>query len=348
LDLSPAERAAAQRERCTNAAACDPSVGPAADGTASGAAPTGSSGSTGLRLRWIPPARVVNTTPAVCSGLPGGGCYVVGGGTIGSAPSLAFANLNLLSVAGPASKVVVAGAKNPDTDRGLTQIVFERYPGYVWIMGTDGTNLRPLSPTTGGGWMEPRFAPDGTHVLTTHDLGGGHQEIFMLDTQGGAPRQLTNAPQYPWKWRPSLDPTGTKLIVTYGTDSNATSGPNSHIGLAPLPAAGQYATEFTPLTPIDVTRPSYDGEFSPDGSAIIFDAGGRIWIADADGGNPHSVSTGKLGRFNPLISGQILYIDDVSLNGTRTPLYAANADGTNARLVADGNFAESFCALIAG
>jgi Tol biopolymer transport system component len=191
--------------------------------------------------------------------------------------------------------------------------------------------------------MEPRFAPDGRTVLTTHDIGGGHQEIFAIDSATGATTQLTNAPQYPWKWRPSVDPSGSKLIVTYGIDSNAGSGPNSHVGWAPLGLGS--ISDFTALTPVDRSRPSYDGEYSADGGSIIFDAGGQIWIAAADGSGAHPVAAGRLGRFDRLNPGSILFTHDVGPINTHTQLWAAGLDGSNSHVVADGNFAESFCAM---
>jgi hypothetical protein len=275
---------------------------------------------------------------------PSGLRYIAGGGTVGSAASQAFASLQLrIGSGGSMSMIHPPNAKNPDVNPQHTQVVFEAYPGFTWIMNVDGTGARPLSPTSGGGWMEPRFARNGATVVTSHDIGGGHQEIFEIDVATGGISQLTNAPQYPWKWRPSIDPTGSRLIVTYGTDSNGTSGPGSHIGVAAL---GQgLIADFTPLTPIDPSRPSYDGEFSPAGDSIIFDAGSQIWVAAADGSGAHPVAAGKLGRFNPLTRGQIVFTHEVGAPGTNTQLWAAMADGSQAHVVADGNFAESFCVL---
>ncbi len=271
--------------------------------------------------------------------------YIAGGGAVGSAANQAFASLQLYVGSGESMAVLrSASAKNPDVNPQHTLVVFEAYPGFTWIMNVDGSGARPLSPTTGGGWMEPRFAQNGRTVVTTHDIGGGHQEIFAIDVATGAVRQLTNAPQYPWKWRPSIDPSGSRLIVTYGTDSNNTSaGPGSHVGVAAL---GQgLITDFTPLTGIDPNRPSYDGEFSPDGGSIIFDAGSQIWVAAADGSGAHPVAAGKLGRFDPLTPGHILFTHDVGAPGTNTQLWAAVTDGSGAHMVADGNFAESFSSL---
>jgi hypothetical protein len=292
------------------------------------------------------PAPTPTPLPTPTTGPCGGECFFVGAGAVGSSASLGFASLNLTKLGGSVNVVSGSGAaKNPDVNPQHTMIVMERYPGYVWMMNADGTGLHALSPTTGGGWMEPRFAPDGVHVVTTHDLGNGVNEIFEIDSSTGSFRQLTNAPQYPWKWRPSVDSTGTRLVVTYGVDSNASSGPSSHVGVAPMPASGAMATDFTALTPIDQTRPSYDGELSPDGLQLIFDAGGKIWVARADGSGPIAVAAGKLGRFDTVVPGQILFTQDINGNSTHTPLVAAAPDGSGAHVVADGNFAESFTSL---
>ncbi len=107
--------------------------------------------------------------------------------------------------------------------------------------------------------------------------------------------------------------------------------------MSPLPI-----TTFTSLSPVDVSRPSYDGAYSPDGSSIIFDAGGLIWVATASGTNARSVYAGRLGRFSRLVGGQILFTHDIGPVDTNTQLWSSNLDGTNAHVVANGNFAGSF------
>lgn len=268
--------------------------------------------------------------------------FVTGGASIGSS-NQDFASLQLMTGSAGSMPALLARAKNPDVNWQRTLVVFEAYPGYTWIMNADGTGPRPLSPTDGAGWMEPRFAPDGRSVVTTHDVGGGRQEIFAIDVATGAITQLTNAPQYPWKWRPSIDPSGNRLIVTYGADSNRSAGLHSHVGIAGLGRGP--ITDFAALTGIDPGRPSYDGEFSPDGGSIIFDAGSQVWIAAADGSGAHPVAAGRLGRFDPFSPGHILFTHDIGSVNTHTQLWTAAADGSDARMVADGNFVESFCVL---
>jgi hypothetical protein len=268
--------------------------------------------------------------------------FVAGGAPVG-ASSGGFGSLQLVSGAAASTVGLIPGAKNPDVNWQRTLVVFEVYPGFTWIMGADGSSPRHLSPTVGPGWMEPRFAPDGATVVATHDVGGGRQEIFAIDVFTGAATQLTNSPRYPWKWRPSIDPTGSRLIVTYGTDSNHSSGPHSHIGTARL---GQGPiTDFTPLTDVDPSRPSYDGEFSPTGTSIIFDAGNQVWVAAADGGGAHAVAAGRLGRFDPYSPDHILFTHDAGPRDSHTQLWGAAMDGSDAQVLADGNFLESFCVL---
>jgi Tol biopolymer transport system component len=268
--------------------------------------------------------------------------FVAGGAAVGSFRQ-DFGSLQLMTGSATLMPALIPGAKNPDVNWQRTLVVFEAYPGFTWIMNSDGSGIRQLSPTDGSGWMEPRFAPDGATVVTTHDVGGGRQEIFAIDVVTGAATQLTDAPRYPWKWRPSIDPSGSRLIVTYGTDSNASSGPHSHIGTASL-SRGLIA-DFTPLTEVDPGRPSYDGEFSPTGSSIIFDAGSQIWVAAADGSGAHAVAAGRLGRFDPFSPDHILFTHDVGPRNSHTQLWGAATDGSEAQMLADGNFVESFCVL---
>lgn len=193
--------------------------------------------------------------------------------------------------------------------------------------------------------MEPRFTADGKRVVLIHDVGGGHNEVFAIDVNSGNIVQLTSTPgRYPWKWRPSLDSSGTRLIVTYGSDPNGTVGLHSHIGVARI-SSKRMASDFVAITPVDTLRPSYDGEFSPDGTHVVFDAGGGIWTAKADGTDARRIASGRLGRFSKLVPGTVLYTHDSGPAGTHVQLWRVGVDGANPHPVADGNFAESFAEL---
>ncbi len=239
--------------------------------------------------------------------------------------------------------MIPAGAKNPEVNLQKTLIVFERYPGYTWIMNIDGNNLHPLSPTSGGGWMEPKFFPDGSKVIVTHSPTGASAELYSIDVVSGQIIQLTNAPQYPYKWRPFIDATGSKLLVGYGIDpANDPSMLHSHVGIASL---GQgMVTDFIALSPVNTAMPSYDPELSPDGRLLTYDAGGKIWMANADGSGARAIADGRMSRFDKFLPGQVLFTHDVSVMDSHTQLWSANYDGSNAHMVADDNI-ESFCDL---
>jgi hypothetical protein len=300
-------------------------------------------GATAMVVGATPSPSIPSTPAAACAAasLPNR-CYLVGAGKIGSTASLGFSNLRLMAITGSTRRVLLStGAKNPDVNLARGLIVFERYPGYsLWMLNLDGTNLHQLSPQSGGGWMEPRFTPDGLNVVAVHDVGGGATEIFLLNVATGVVTQVTKDPSNPFKWRPSLDSTSTKLIVTYGTSYST-----AHIGVAPM--APLPIQSFTSLTPVSTTRPSYDGEFSADDRQIVFDAGGKIWIAAADGSGAHSVVPGRLGRWDRMASDQIIFTRDApgTASDTHVQLWTARSDGGGAHVVADGNFAESFATI---
>src|SRR6185503_16535977 len=63
------------------------------------------------------------------------------------------------------------------------------YAGDIWLAPASGGDARRL---TSGEGMEyfPKFSPDGKWIAFTGDYSGSRQ-VFVISTDGGAPRQLT-------------------------------------------------------------------------------------------------------------------------------------------------------------
>jgi len=74
-------------------------------------------------------------------------------------------------------------------------------------------NKRDITPA-GARWVEPgTFAPDGTHILLSSDIGmkdAQGQDQFVLDTSNGDIRNLTNSPDV-WDEHGVFSPDGSKI-----------------------------------------------------------------------------------------------------------------------------------------
>ena len=270
--------------------------------------------------------------------------YLVGDSPIGQPAKFATSRLEVLR-AGKRQVLLASGGENPDINYQGDLIVFERYPGYIWVIRPDGSGLRPISPISGLGWFEPKFFPDGRHVVVAHSVSQTDNEYFSIDVATAQVQQLTDDPADPFKWRPFVDASGTKLYVTYGIDSAFDSRMlNAHIGWAQL-GHGPISS-FQALTPVNQQMPTYDPEVSEDGTRLLFDGGGRIWLAAADGGSAHAIVVGSYGRFDRAASRRILYLHDVSSAQTHREIWSATVAGGDQRQVCDVNNTSSFAVAL--
>ncbi len=84
----------------------------------------------------------------------------------------------------------------------------------VFVMDADGSNVVNLTGPGGGASTEdsdPSFSPDGQSIAFTSDRDGG-PEIWVMDVDGGDPRQLTDSSGR--DEQPSFSPDGTKIAFT--------------------------------------------------------------------------------------------------------------------------------------
>ncbi|MCK6613735.1 MAG: hypothetical protein L6Q47_05815 [Ignavibacteriaceae bacterium] len=66
---------------------------------------------------------------------------------------------------------------------------------HVYVVNIDGTNKKDLTPW-GGNWSQLRWSPDGNKVIfegAVEQFGEIHDQIFIVDVNTGAPKQLTHS-----------------------------------------------------------------------------------------------------------------------------------------------------------
>ena len=165
----------------------------------------------------------------------------------------------------------------------------ERYDqASLWAMNADGTALTLLRAKGSDGWAlqgHGEWSPDGQSIAMFG--GGASPQIYIADSMGRAPRQVTNRPGV--NTDVSWSPDGKTLLF-----NGCAAMPCNRAGyeIYSIAAAGGTAVRLT-----SDNLPDYDPYFSPDGKSIAWLVttnpsgwnGLGAWgirIANADGTNP--------------------------------------------------------------
>ena len=162
--------------------------------------------------------------------------------------------------AAPAPAGPIKLARYPDYHAG--KIAF-CYLGDVWTANEDGSNPLRLTVNTA---LEayPRFSPDGRWIAFSSNR-FGNNDVFVMPSTGGTPRQLTFF-------------SGSDDVVGWSRDSQQVLFRSSHNdgafpGVATLytiPVAGG------PERPLPIDW-GYYGDFSPDGKSLVFNRHPSVW-----------------------------------------------------------------------
>ena len=187
-----------------------------------------------------------------------------------------------------------------------TQIAFQsdRDGDYeIYVMDADGGNVRQL--TDDPGWDgSPVWSPDGTRIAFRSDRDGDY-EIYVMDADGGNVRQLTDDPW--WDWDPDWSPDGTRIAFRSDRDGD--------YEIYVMDADGGNVRQLT-----DDPWWDWDPDWSPDGTRIAFssnrDGDYDIYVMDTDGGNVRQLTDDPWWDWDP----------DWSPDGTRIA-FSSNRDG---------------------
>jgi tricorn protease len=161
-------------------------------------------------------------------------------------------------------------ATSPDGTRMLrypdlhgNQLVFS-YAGDLWLAPLDDSAPARRLTSHPGLELYPRFSPDGSQIAFTGQYRGDEQ-VYVIDTAGGAPRQLT------------FYPTAGPLPARWGTDHQVYGW--SADGRQVLFRSARHAALDTRLfqvpaegglpSPLPMPRAG-SGDFSPDGKQLLY------------------------------------------------------------------------------
>ena len=204
-------------------------------------------------------------------------------------------------------------------------------PGIFLVSLQNGEKRRLTSMATPGEDVLPTFSPNGKMVAFVRGTLPILQDIFVVATAGGKPKQLTFVRSFiggPFSWTPD----GKEIVFSFvGEESLFGLWRVSANGGAPnrLPVGGaddalepvishqgnrlaytQMSTNVNiwqlklprsklqmgaPFKLISSTRWQAAPQFSPDGKRIVFasnrSGSAEIWVCDSDGGNPYQLTS---------------------------------------------------------
>jgi len=158
----------------------------------------------------------------------------------------------------------------------LATVAFMRYTNdswdeYIFLVETDGSNLRKLTPDSNVRENFPEFSPDGRKIIFSRMPKDGVPNIWLMNSDGTGRVALTNIE---WADMPAWSPDGQRIAFV-SRHSNQTE-------ISVMTSEGSNIKRLT-------NDPSFDvlPVWSPDGTRIAFlsNRGGtyRWWVINVDG-----------------------------------------------------------------
>jgi len=210
----------------------------------------------------------------------------------------------------------------------------------IFLMNEDGSGVSEIKIAVGGNKLTPSMSHDLSRIaFATENHRTGHPEIWVVNADGTAPRQLTDTSKAStgptWSLFPRFSLDGSKILYA------STQSGSSQIWIMKIDGSGkrQLTNGVAPNAP-DANAPNW----SPGGKRIVFWAGyetryGEIWAMNADGSNPKQLTDqpAPISSDNPAWSSDgSKIIFDTNRSRSKVEIWIMDANGGNQRKLVGG------------
>ena len=159
----------------------------------------------------------------------------------------------------------------------------------IYVMDSNGGNVRRLTNNPGFLARGPVWSPDGRKIAYYSNIINGNPDIYVMDADGSNQINLTEDPERR-NWSPVWSPDSSKIAFTSLRGSKEIYSMNAD------------GSDIRNLT--NHPAEDWDPSWSPDGRKIAFETdrdgwGREVYVMDADGSNQINISNNPTGDAAP-------------------------------------------------
>jgi TolB protein len=251
----------------------------------------------------------------------------------------ALALAAVLALAAARASAGAAGAAGRATQEKIA--FWDFMSGQIYTVKADGSGLRQLTHATGGVQaMHPDFSPNGKHIVFSLGNGSHPWRIWVMRSDGTHQHRLTTDTKGFRDNTPVYTPDGRRIIfsrclpgdgVCAIWEMNA-DGTHKHRLTRYVPGGIHERVDFFPAVSPDGKRIAFT-RFQSDGIQV------QIFVMNADGSNPHSITTPRLEAGSPAWSPngrRIAFNSNNNRTGSR--IFAVDPNGKDLRALTPNRF----------